>query len=60
MLDDLLKASDINLIDKSYYWKSFGWLWIKVFKEYFANSSNQIKIINQEYENILNNYNCIS
>ena len=58
MLDELLKVPDINLIDKQItIEKALVDYELKFFKEYFGTSSNQIKIINQEYENILNNYN---
>ena len=58
MLEELLQVQDINLIDKQITLeKALVDYDLKFFKEYFANSSNQIRIINQEYENILNNYN---
>lgn len=58
MLDELLSVTDINLIDiQITIEKALVDYELKFFKEYFSNSSNQIKIINQEYENILNNYN---
>lgn len=58
MLDDLLKAPYTNLIDiQIAIEKALVNYELKFFKEYFSNNSNQIKIINQEYENILNNYN---
>ena len=58
MLEDLLKAPYTNLIDiQISIEKALVNYELKFFKEYFKNSSNQIKIINQEYENILKNYN---
>jgi len=60
MLDALFQVPDINLIDKQVTIElTLVDYELKFFKEYFDNSSNQIKIINQEYENILNNYNVL-
>ena len=58
MLDDLLSVPDISLRDKQItIERALVEYELKFFNTYFNNCSNQIKIINQEYENILNNYN---
>jgi len=58
MLDELINAPNINLIDKqATIERALVDYELKYFKEYFGKSKNQIKIITQEYENILNNYN---
>ena len=58
MLDELIQVPDINQSDKQATIEiALVDYEIKFFHKYFDNSSNQIKIINQEYENILNNYN---
>ena len=59
MLDEVLNVKEnINIMDKqTTIEKILIEYELKYFKEYFGDNKNQIKIITQEYENILNNYN---
>jgi hypothetical protein len=57
LLDDILKVTDIALKDKQIAIENALFDYeIKFFDTNFGNSKNQIKIINQEYQNILKNY----